>query len=268
MKSYSNHELLYAMKKTKLEVSAVNMAELDVSWSFSNLRASFTRVYIPLEGSAHIFVSGERIELEVGRIYVIPYGLSFTCACPEYMKKMFFHFNLRCPQGNDFFEDFNSVIILEDEEGTIGRITELYEKDDVSSAITVKAMLYGIISKAIGRVSGVGEKIKEFSEHTEKALKYIESHINARLTVGEISEALFVSKQVLQKRFKEDVGKPIGRYIDERVMEKAEIYLLSRRLSLSEISEKLGFCDQFYFSRRFTETHGVSPMRFRKMHNV
>ena len=268
MKSDPNNHLRYAMEKTKLEVSAVNTAELDESWSFANMRASFTRVYIPLEGSAYVYVGEERTELLPGRIYVLPYGLSFTCACPEYMKKIFFHFNLRCPQGNDFFEGVNSIIILENEEESAARLSELYGRDDVASAVTVKAMLYGIISKAIERMPESHEMIKEFSEYTEKALRYIEGHINARLTVSDISEALFVSKQVLQKRFKTDVGKPIGKYIDERVMERAEQYLLSRRWSLSEISERLGFCDQFYFSRRFTETHGVSPMRFRKMHNV
>lgn len=268
MKSCANHELLYALKKTKLEVSAVNMAELDESWSFSNMRASFTRVYMPIDGSAHICVGDQRIELEAGNIYVIPYGMSFNCGCPDRMRKMFFHFNLRCPQGNDFFEEINSVIVLENELETVSSLVELYEKDDVASAITVKAMLYGIISKTIGRIPPFYEKIREFSEHTEKALKYIESNVNARLTVSEISGALFVSKQVLQKRFREDTGKPIGKYIDEKVMEKAERYLLSRKYSLAEISERLGFCDQFYFSRRFTETHGISPIKFRKMHNV
>lgn len=268
MKLYSNHELMYAVKKTALEIGAINMAELDESWNFTNMRASFSRVYIPIDGEAYICVRGHRIDLEVGKIYIIPYGTSMTCGCPVAMKKMFFHFNLRCPQGNDFFEGINSVIVLENEEETAKKMTELYEKDDVASAVTVKALLYEIIGRAIERVPVVHEKIKEFSEYTESALKYIGKNINAGLTVSEISDALFISKQVLQKKFKEDVGKTIGKYIDERVMEKAEQYLVNRNYSLSEISEKLGFCDQFYFSRRFTETHGVSPMRFRKMHNI
>ena len=259
---------MYALRKTALDVSVMNIAELDRNWNFANMRASFTRVYIPLQGSAQIHIGGRTVELEVGRIYVIPYGTCFSCSCRESMKKMYFHFNLRCPQGHDFFEGRESVIVLDDEEALSVKMSELYERDDVASAIMMKAMLYEIVEKAIARIPASGEKIKEFSEYTDKAIKYIEGHVNARLTVSEISDALFVSKQVLQKRFKEDVGKPIGKYIDDRVMEKAERYLLSRQYSLAEISERLGFCDQFYFSRRFTETHGVSPMRFRKMHNM
>ena len=61
MKSYSNHELMYAVKKTALEISAINMAELDKSWSFSNMRASFSRVYIPISGEAYICVGEKRM---------------------------------------------------------------------------------------------------------------------------------------------------------------------------------------------------------------
>ena len=39
-------------------------------------------------------------------------------------------------------------------------------------------------------------------------------------------------------------------------------------LSALEISERLGFCDQFYFSRRFKEKYGSSPREYRKKTNI
>jgi AraC-like DNA-binding protein len=72
------------------------------------------------------------------------------------------------------------------------------------------------------------------------------------MTINEISSALFISKLVLQKHFKMDLGKPIGKYIDQCLMARAERELLDRSLSIKDISEHLGFSDQFYFSRKFS----------------
>ena len=87
------------------------------------------------------------------------------------------------------------------------------------------------------------------------------------MSIGEIAAALFVSKLVLQKTFKADVEKPIGQYIDGCLMAHAERDLLDPTLSIKDISDRLGFCDQFYFSRKFSEAHGISPRRFRQLHN-
>lgn len=266
MKSERNDQLLYAMQKTKLDVSEMNMVTVDSSWSFPNLRASFTRAYIPLDGEAYIGIKGVRYPLEVGKIYVIPYGMSFTCGCPSYMKKLFFHFNLRV-SGGDVFDGVSSFLVIENAEETLKSLLELYEKQDTSSAVRMKALLYSIIHTALSMIPENTVMERELSEYTEKTIAYIKSNLSSRLTIKEISEALFISRQVLQKHFARDVGKPIGKYIDEMVMEKAERYLLGRSLSLSEISDRLGYCDQFYFSRRFTEMHGISPLKFRKAHN-
>ena len=39
-------------------------------------------------------------------------------------------------------------------------------------------------------------------------------------------------------------------------------------MQISRISERYGFCDQFYFSRRFKEKFGVTPQKYRKMNSL
>ena len=47
---------------------------------------------------------------------------------------------------------------------------------------------------------------------------------------------------------------------------QAKKLLANEQLSIAEISTRLGFCDQFYFSRRFKQKFGETPSSFRKRH--
>ena len=44
----------------------------------------------------------------------------------------------------------------------------------------------------------------------------------------------------------------------------AQWQLLRTEKSIGQISNTLGFCDQFYFSRRFRQLCGVTPLQYRK----
>ena len=64
-----------------------------------------------------------------------------------------------------------------------------------------------------------------------------------------------------------ELGVSIGQYIDSQILFRAKLELELNKLSIAEISEKYGFCDQFYFSRFFKKHIGESPRQY-KLHHV
>ena len=268
MRIIRNEELLYAEQKFQLQVSEISYGFLDSKWKHKNLRAAFTRIYIPLAGEGEITVDGTTIPLTVGNIYVIPAGLSFSCDCPQYMEKIYVHLVLTQPDGSDLFWGIHSCIVLPDQGNWANQAKELYEANDLISALHFKLLLHQIVCEALSCTPPHTNELPSYSPHTKAALHYIGKHLSASLTIQEIAAALFISKNLLQKQFKEDLKKPIGQYIDERIMARAEQYLLADQLSIKDISEMLGFCDQFYFSRKFNQAHGISPLRFRHIHRI
>ena len=85
-----------------------------------------------------------------------------------------------------------------------------------------------------------------------------------QLTTKELAEQLFICESTLCKKFKNEVGVTIGTYIDDLIFFNAEKMLLKTKWSINQISETLGFCDQFYFSRRFKHKYGQTPLEYRK----
>ena len=113
-----------------------------------------------------------------------------------------------------------------------------------------------------------GEDFVSYSPLVQSAINHINSNLTVNLSVETIAAALFVSPSKLQKKFKAETGVSIGKYIHERIMFTAERKLRQKNMTLKEISESLGFCDQFYFSRCFSQKYGVSPRTFRNRNNI
>lgn len=85
-----------------------------------------------------------------------------------------------------------------------------------------------------------------------------------RTNISEMAQELFVDPRTLYNLFKRYSGCSPKVYIRNYVMDTASYLLLNTTKSLAEISEEIGFTNQFHFSRVFKETYGVSPREYRK----
>jgi AraC-like DNA-binding protein len=111
-------------------------------------------------------------------------------------------------------------------------------------------------------------KVKTYSTLVSSAISYIENNVRINLSVSDIARELFVSESKLRNKFVAEMGIPIGKYIDDMIFIKARQLLSSADTTISEVSAALGFCDQFYFSRRFKEKFNLTPSEFRKVNKI
>ncbi len=267
MELVRNEELLYLGKRVELFIEEIREAWLDPEWDLKNMRASFTRIYFPLEGEGILTFGNEKVTVRPGNVYIVPSGLNFSGFCPESLRKLYIHLTLRRPDGSDLLSGMDRCLVFRERGALIGEVERLYRLSDLPSVLRLKQLLYDLLLEAVTTFGIRTPESRSYSLHTKAALTYIDKHLSAALTIGQIAADLYVSRLSLQKSFREDIGKPIGRYIDDCLMSSAESLLLDPSLTVKEISDSLGFCDQFYFSRKFTATHGMSPRRFRQMHN-
>ena len=268
MKTERNGKMVFAEKRVDLEISDISYGWLDSSWDLNNVRSSFTRIYFPIEGEGLLTVGDEQIRLCPDNIYIVPSGLCFSGRCDSFLNKIFVHLTLTAPDGADIFCGIDRCIVLHGQGDLIKKAIRLYSDGSILSVLEFKLMLYHILITALGDEKELTADLKNYSETTLCAIDYVNEHLCASLTVDEIACALFVPKSSLQRRFKDETGRSLGRYIDGCLSLRAEGELLDPTLSIGEISERLGFCDQFYFSRKFKKTHGVSPRVFRQKHNI
>ena len=93
---------------------------------------------------------------------------------------------------------------------------------------------------------------------------YIEKHISERITMAQISEHVHYSRSYIAEQFQKSMGMSVAAYISERRIEQSKEYLIQGKLSISQISERLGFSTVQYFSKCFKDAVGVAPSLYAK----
>jgi len=96
-----------------------------------------------------------------------------------------------------------------------------------------------------------------------RARALLESDLGRELDLAAVAADLGMSYDGFRKRFARAVGVPPARYRGIRAIDRACELMQEGGLTDRQIAERLGFCDEFYFSRRFKHVTGRSPSRFR-----
>jgi len=92
----------------------------------------------------------------------------------------------------------------------------------------------------------------------------LEKNINRKLDYEKIAFELGMSYESFRKKFCKMAGVSPGKYRTRRLMDRACEILTTGDSTLRSIAIQLGFCDEFYFSRRFKQITGLSPRDFKK----
>lgn len=87
-----------------------------------------------------------------------------------------------------------------------------------------------------------------------------ESHFN----LDDLCNDVNYSKNYIINIFKQEYGMTPYQYYLERKIDAAKVYLVHTNMSVGDISKKLHYADQQYFSSSFKNAIGCSPLEFRK----
>jgi len=142
-------------------------------------------------------------------------------------------------------------------------LKELAFSADILNSLKVFQEIYHSISVLLEKYQ-ISLNTPEYSEHVQNALIYINTHLSVQLNIAEVAKHTYSAISTLSRDFKLEVGLPLGKYIDNLVLSRAEHMLLTTNKSILEISEILGFCDQSYFTRQFKTNFGMTPIEYRK----
>jgi len=93
---------------------------------------------------------------------------------------------------------------------------------------------------------------------------YINEHFTEKISLDDICFLFGTNKTTLCHKFKEDYGITISGYINKLKIRAAKSLIREEDLSVTEISERLGFSSIHYFCRLFKKHTSLSPTEYSK----
>lgn len=93
---------------------------------------------------------------------------------------------------------------------------------------------------------------------------YMEQHFDEPLSVDQLAMMANISPKYFVDLFKKTYGQSAMDYLTDLRINRAKRYLVESDYLLREIAQKVGYSDEFYFSRKFKKEVGVSPSAYVK----
>ena len=137
-----------------------------------------------------------------------------------------------------------------------GRISDIKERREL-------AALYFHVALAI--IDKARREHERTSKSTAALIRdYIDTHIEGRLQLEEISNIFFISKTQIFRLFKDAYGIAPMQYFLQKKIELAKQMLCESDIHISEIAERLSFTDAKHFSKTFKRFTGELPKNYRR----
>jgi len=125
-----------------------------------------------------------------------------------------------------------------------------------------KAVMYEILSVLSEKLHTKNLQ-KDSYKIISAGIKYLEHNDDQSLSIKDIAKLCNVSEVYFRRLFKKYSGmSPVEFRIKSRI-EKAKIYLEYEGMSVSEISERLGFISPAYFTQQFKKYTGMTPTNYK-----
>ena len=253
-----------ALGQMEFSLGVVAWAELGPAWRSRGLSAPFNRLYLVESGSGTIWTEGQTVKMEPGMAYLLPAGQPCSYDCGDFLNKLFIHFNLYKPDRYDVLWGSREIGCIPLAPGTVSQLRSCLEEGDLLGVLEIQQTVMSLLLRHLRGSGWECDLGDPYSPDVADTIGYIRKNLSARLKVTELARRRFVSRTHLTEAFRRETGITLGRYIDDQLILEAQRRLSQTDQPVGDISRELGFCDQFYFSRRFTQLSGMTPLQYRQ----
>ena len=180
-------------------------------------------------------------------------------------RTMWVHFTGRC------VEEILEGISLGGGVGTVENPSEVERCFySIINRSAIKAPASGICAaghllRLLSMLSSTGAEGVTYPNTVSKMLAFINRNWQKELSIKEIASASGLSESRASHLFCQYMGQSIHKYLIKLKISNAKELLTDTTLTVSQISDMVGYSDPLYFSRMFKHEMGVSPTAFRNL---
>ncbi|MDB5898848.1 MAG: bacterial regulatory helix-turn-helix protein AraC family protein 43 [Ramlibacter sp.] len=258
-------------------------------------RHEYLQIHVQLQGTTRHFLDGGWRPVVPGTLcFILPFKTHFIPTVPDsryFILNVSLHYLLpaldvdaldlldvpieRAPELALFrFQPQLDFVLDARAVGELTVICAAIMKEDAERAAGSTIMIRGYLLQLIGLVwRHYGERLQQLSNAQPSAaagrqtmarlLAYLRDHVEQPVSLSDAASAVHLSPTYLAHLVKRETGKTFIELLTGRRIARARELLVHTDLSVKEIAYRSGFTDVAYFSRRFRQFEGCTPVSVR-----
>ncbi len=141
---------------------------------------------------------------------------------------------------------------------------QVSSQNELSNLRTKLKELYGITQNVKEAPSAEANETASNSKYlVAKAIEILKTNYYKDLDLKAVSDQLYISTWHLSKLLKKETGSNFIDILNEIRIDESKKLLLSPKLKIYEIAEKVGYVDVPYFTKLFKKHTGQTPMEYK-----
>lgn len=253
-------------------LSGLDTRFFDLSVPSAPIAASHYTLWLIYEGAGTVMADGQRIPLRKSHCILFPPGTGIAFeTCPEQLLHVYMlTFEVHSCDGSDLKDDALAfagcrTVPVHPLSSFVAMLDSLNQYknsrtglDKFKRSILLQEVLFTFLTVACSEQSVTSR------EAVEKTIAYINEHYDRNLKLSELSVMACIGERQYSHLFKQVTGTSPMDYLCRVRIENAKKLLRASPKDMLSIANRVGFRDEFYFSRRFKQLVGVSPMAYVK----
>ena len=107
-----------------------------------------------------------------------------------------------------------------------------------------------------------------FNREVSRIKEYIDTNYFENITLDSLANQTNLNKFYISHLFKDALGISPINYLNSKRLSVCKTLLKTSSLSISEISETVGFSSQSYFTQTFKKFTNMTPNQYRRLHQT
>ncbi|MCR8632629.1 helix-turn-helix domain-containing protein [Paenibacillus radicis (ex Xue et al. 2023)] len=151
-------------------------------------------------------------------------------------------------------------IQLKNAKQKLDRVKQLHEESKArSKSPSELQMLFQSLIYLVLQDLPEQDELEEESKGIDQSISYMHKHFTNKIKLDALSDIAGLTPTSYSRSFKKAMGVSPVEYLNHVRIESSKQLLQQPDCSIKEISDSVGFGNEFYFSRMFKRTVGISP---------
>lgn len=244
------------------EFVAVYTSFTPISENFKiEIKYPYWRIHVKYQGRTVYEDKGKLLYSDKNNIVIIPPGkvCHYKCVEEGNVGHIFF-------KSEDIGDDIFSVHVQNSEKVLSVFKNILRDQGDRLCVIKCMKGLYSLLEILLHADENRKKSIQQPSDIIHPAIEYIANNLSdTDISNNKLSFLCGVSEPHFRKLFSEQMGIPPMTYVRKRRIEEAKNLIKNDGMDdLLAMAEKVGFKNEYYFSKMFKKYTGVTPKKYAK----